>query len=128
MDGFVKHTVLFQFNLCACLQQSSESKKVKLLRFTNSMCTSLCVYRSEPGMGVGVGLQQNRVRRRGEGIEKRGGREKKRKRSMERERKERELGEMRREGEERGWEKGGGEVGREEDREMEGGRELAAKN
>lgn len=35
---------------------------------------------------------------------------------------------MRREGEERGWEKGGGEVGREEDREVEGGREIAAKS
>lgn len=47
---------------------------------------------------------------------------------MGRERKERELGEMRREGEERGWEKGGGEVGREEDREMKAGREIAAKS
>lgn len=55
MDSFVKHTVLFQFNLCACLQQSFESKKVKLLRFSNSTCTSLCVHRSEPGMGVGGG-------------------------------------------------------------------------
>lgn len=46
-----------------------------------------------------------------------------RKRGMGRERKER-AWEMRREGEERGWEKGGGEVGGEEDREME----MAAKS
>lgn len=59
MDSFVKHPVWFQFNLCACLQQSFERKKVKLLRFSDSMYTYLCVYRSEPGVGVGMGLQQN---------------------------------------------------------------------
>lgn len=69
-----------------------------------------------------MGLQQNRVRRRGGGIEKRGGgREKKRKREGERVWGD-ETGER---GEEMGERRG---VGGEEDREMEGGKEIAAKS